>query len=309
MATPMQVDPYQAQSRKSSAALVVGLIMLAVLAGFALGKGGLFGRSGEVAGGGQVANLSVPGKSNPVQIQATDPGYTIPTQLGFDPATPDLSLGYDPQNPNAQLADKMPPEVRAWLLHLERTERERQRLAKAHIGQALAMLVGSTRSMYDDLLDDTSGDMGSEHLENPEINRQISGKAPEMRKGWKDLNAFFNSKQPPTECVPIKNAYEQCLDETGSMMRELIDVLEDSGSPDADLSQLMQRLTGMQGQSSERIDTYGQQADSLVGQICYKYKTYKWFSVSGDIGSGLGGPGFGGIGGGLGDLGGVLGGG
>jgi hypothetical protein len=309
MATPMQVDPYRAHSRKSSAALVVGLLVLAVLTGFALGKGGLFGRSGEVAGEGQVASLSVPGQANPVPIQATDPGLEIPTQLGFDPSTPDLNLGYDPQNPNVQLADKMPPEVRAWLLHLERTERERQRLSKAHIGQALAMLVGGTRTMYDGLLDDTSGEMGTDHLQNPEVNRQISGKAPQMRQGWKDLDQFFNSKQPPVECIPIKNAYEQCLDETGSMMRELIDVLEDSGSPDADLSQLMQRLTGMQGQSAERIDVYGHQTDGLVGDICQKYEAFKWFSISGDIGGGLGSLGLGGIGGALGDLGGLIGGG
>lgn len=92
------IDPYQSQSRKSGTMLAVGLVMLALMGGFALGRGGLFGRSGDVAGGGgQVVNLDVPGKAQGLPIQSAAGDLQVPTQLGYDPVSPDLSQGYQPE--------------------------------------------------------------------------------------------------------------------------------------------------------------------------------------------------------------------
>jgi hypothetical protein len=301
MATPQQqVDPYQAVSRKSGVLLAVGLVALALMAGFAIGRGGLFGRFGEVAGPGQSAVLDVPGQKGDVPIQAADPGLDIPLELGFDPQRPDLSLGAQPAGPTTQVGDKMPQEVRDWLLHLERTERERHRMTKAQMGQAMGLLLGSTASQYKELIGEAYGEESDEqdsHLRNPELHASFTKAAPAMRKGWKDIVSYFNSKQPPAECIPIKNAYEQCLGETGTMMLDVISALEGTGSEDADLGAAADKLMGMMGTSSERIDTLGEQTDRLVGRVCDKYETYKWFSISGDIGGGLGGLGLGGLGG------------
>jgi hypothetical protein len=305
MAAP-QVDPYQAQSRKSNTLIFVGLVLLALMGGFALGKGGLFSRSGEIAGQGQRIDLNAPGKSGGGQLQVPEQPLDLPIQLGFDPSAPDLRQGYQP-GAGPQVADKMPQDVRDWLLHLERTESERNRMTKAQMGQALAVLFGSTRSTYEDLLKDIDGeDPDAQALQNPELNNQFAKAAPKMRAGWRDLTTYFNSKQPPAECIPIKNAYEQCLAETGSMMVDLIGAIEASREADADFSALLEKVSGMQGTSESKIDQFGVQTDEMVGQICHKYDTWKWFSISGDIGSGLGGLG---IGGGLSGLGGMLGGG
>ncbi len=302
MATPQhQVDPYQAQSRKSNAALVAGLIMLALLAGFAMGKGGLFGRSGEVAGGGQVANLDVAGKSNPVPIQAGSSSPDFPAQLGYDPVQPDLSQGYQPQTQNIQVGDKMPPEVRAWLLHLEKTEAERHRLTKAQLGSVLAMMTGMSGGAVSDLTAEAFGEESTGQTSDPSKKQKVEGETKAKRQTWRDLNAFFNSKQPPAECVPIKNAYEQCLGETSAMMLDILAQLEKSES---DPQAAVNSLVNMMGTSAGKIDVAAKQSDGLLGQICHKYEAYKWFSVSGDIGGGLGG-----FGGGLGDLSGLLGGG
>lgn len=305
MAAP-QVDPYQAQSRKSSTLIFVGLVLLALMAGFALGKGGFFSRSGEIAGHGQRIDLEAAGKSGQDGLQVPDKPLNVPIQLGFDPSAPDLRQGFQP-GAGPQVADKMPQDVRDWLLHLERTESERNRMTKAQMGQALAVLFGSTRSTYEDLLKDIDGeDAGGQDLQNPELNNQFAKAAPQMRAGWRDLTTYFNSKQPPAECIPIKNAYEQCLAETGSMMVDLIGAIESSRDPDADFDALLKKVSGMQGTSETKIDQYGLQTDEMVGQICHKYDTWKWFSISGDIGGGLAGLG---LGGGLGGLGGMLGGG
>jgi len=50
----------------------------------------------------------------------------------------------------------------------------------------------------------------------------------------------------------------------------------------------------MKGESAEGIDAAGAKTDRLVGEICDKYKTKKWFSIDKDIGAGgaLAVPGF-----------------
>lgn len=304
MATP-QVDPYQAQSRKSSTMLFVGLIVLALMGGFALGKGGFLNRSGEIAGEGQRISLEASGDSKPVQIQVPEEPLDLPVQLGFDPTMPDLRQGHQP-DPGPQVADKMPQEVREWLLHLERTESERNRMTKAQLGSVLGMMTGfggggSLEALANEAL---TGEEATVQEYDPSKRERAQGETAAIRKSWKDLNAYFNSKQPPAECVPIKNAYEQCLGETSAMMLDILGQLEKAES---DPQAALNGLISMMGTSEGKIDVAAKQTDGMVGQICHKYDTWKWFSISGDIGGGLGA--LGGLGGGLGDLGGMLGGG
>lgn len=310
-------DPYKSQGSWSTYALVIGGIVLALMGGFALGRGGALGlipgKGSEVSVAGprpQNLDLNVGAglESLPIEAGAAQSGPD--TQLGFDPVRPNLDLGYQPGGPTTEMADKMPPEVRAWLEHLERTESERKRMTMAQMSQAMGLAMSASGAGYQDLIAEAMGEESSSsqsQLQNPEMNAQFKRSAPEMRKGWKDITAYFNSKQPPAECIPIKNAYEQCLGETSAMMLQLIGALESASVDEAGRQQALSTLYSMLGTSQGKIDVAGEKTDSLVGQVCRKYETYKWFKVSGDIGGGLGSLGLGGLGG-L-DLGGLLGGG
>jgi hypothetical protein len=88
------------------------------------------------------------------------------------------------------------------------------------------------------------------------------------------------------------------------MVLEVLDAVEKAGNTEEGSQDALSKLLAMMGTSGDRIDVAGKQADVAVGEICHKYDTFKWFSISGDYG------GFGGLGGlGLGGLGGLMGGG
>lgn len=310
-------DPYKSQGRWSAYALVIGLVVLALMGGFALGRGGALGlipgKGGEVSIAGPRPTgspIEAVGSMELDPIEAVAQQAEPDTQLGFDPLRPNLDVGYQPSGPTTERGDKMPPEVRAWLEHLERIESERHRMTKAQLSTLLGQMMGMGAGNLADL---TAEAMGEEVDPNknydPQKKEQLKSGTEKSRQGWKDLVAYFNSKQPPAECVPIKNAYEQCLGETSAMMLSILNELERSqGDPQGAINSLM----AMMGTSEGKIDVAANKTDSLVGQICHKYDSYKWFKVSGDIGGGLGSlglGGLGGLGGGMGGLSDLLGGG
>lgn len=175
-------------------------------------------------------------------------------------------------------------------------------MTKSQLGSLLGMMSGMSGGSISDLTAEAFGEESTGQTNDPSKRQKVEGDTKAKRQSWRDLNAFFNSKQPPAECVPIKSAYEQCLGETSAMMMDILGELDKAQSdPNAAISGLI----AMMGTSEGKIDVAAKQSDSLLGRICAKYDTYKWFSLSGDIGGGLGGLGLGG----LGDLGGLLGGG
>jgi hypothetical protein len=306
-----QADPYKAESRKSTTAILVGGILLALLAGFALGASGMFGGSGNVAvhGPQDPDSLGLRGVLSGAPLQQVGEQGQDNTQVGAgpgksdlnlvgDPARPDLSLGYEPAGPNTQMADKMPADVRDWLKHLERTEAERKSMATSQIAQLLPMMMSGSSAGIQELLNEalTGEESSTQSARDASLKPKVTQSATQMRQRWKDLNVFFNSKQPPLECVPIKNSYEHCLGETSAMVLEILDTVESAGNTEAGSQDALSKLLAMMGTSGNRIDVAGEQADRAVGEICHKYDTFKWFSISGDHG-GLGGLGIGGLGG------------
>ncbi|HXH60944.1 MAG TPA: hypothetical protein VNI20_06260, partial [Fimbriimonadaceae bacterium] len=167
------------------------------------------------------------------------------------------------------------------------------------LGQLVGQLAGAVGGGYGDLTDPFPEDSGKQTNKNydPGKRDKLEGDTKDIRKTWKDLDAFFNSKQPPAECVPIKNAYEQCLGETGSMVLDVQKQLENSHD---DPQGAINSLISMMGTSQGKIDVAANESDQLVYRICRKYDTFKWFKISSDIGGGL----MGGMGGLLGGLGG-----
>lgn len=320
-----QADPYRSESRKSTIWLIVGAFILALLGGFALGSGGVLGMgsgsgSGDVAlvgadgadllaqspgDGGSPATLLGGGLGQPLTQQVAKGRAPAAQGLGNGYQPPVLQSGFDSNPPTTQQFDRMPADVRAWLEHLERTEDERVRLSKKQIGGLLGKMMGMGLSgaSFDDLVAEAFGEesKGAGQSYDPAKRTQLEISAADVRKSWRELNTFFNSVQPPSECVPIKNSYEQCLGETGAMVMDVLEALEQSHS---DASSALGTVIQMMGTSEGKIDVFGKQSDRLVRDICHKYETFKWFSIAGDIGGGLGS-----LGGGLGGLGGLFGGG
>ena len=309
-----QNDPYRAQSRRSTTALLVGGVVLALLAGFAFGSSRGFGRSGDVAlqGPQDSGSLDLRGALGGSSLQqaagtpqsATQVGAqpgSSDLNLGIEPVSPSLNLGYQPNGPSTQMGDNMPSEVRDWLKHLEKTENQRVGLSRSQLSQLLTQLSGMNSDSIADLTAEARGEESGNQNYDPKKRDQVEGDTKAKRQAWKDLVKFFNSKQPPAECVPIKNAYEQCLGETSAMMSDILDQLQNSQT---DPQGAINKLIGMMGTSTGKIDAAAKQSDRLVGEVCYRYDAFKWFSIASDIGGGLGGLGgvLGGIGGGLGDL-------
>jgi len=316
-----QPDPYRSESRKSTIWIVVGAFLLTLLGGFALGAGGLLGMgsgsgSGEVAlvggdddqlaqsiGRGTPSTLLGGGLGQPLTQQAGKGRAPGAQSLGNGYQPPRLQSGFDPNPQTAQQFDRMPAEIRAWLEHLERTEDERVRLSKKQLGSLISqmMSMGLSGAAFDDLTAEAFGreSKGAGQNYDPGQRNKVENDAAEVRKSWRELNTFFNSVQPPSECVPIKNSYEQCLGETSAMVMDIMGALQESHD---DASGAISTLMQMMGTSEGKIDVAAKQSDRQVSDICRKYETFKWFRISGDVGGGLRGLG------GLGGLGGLLGG-
>ena len=85
---------------------------------------------------------------------------------------------------------------------------------------------------------------------------------------------FFDSVEPPRECVSIRNAYDQALNEEAAQMGDIADHLA-AGD--------MNKLLKMEGKSAQGIDSAGEKTDRLVGEICDKYHKRRWFVIESDI--------------------------
>lgn len=174
----------------------------------------------------------------------------------------------------------MPDDIRRWLEHLERIERTRGELCISQISSAMVdkMGLGSGASL----------DMAKKILANPDEDptppdKEMAESNKKHDIGWADLEADFHSLPPPAECVPIRDKYQQTLDETRAMIDEITGHLENAAENPQAAIEALQRMIGT---SSGRIDKNGIETDRLIGDICARYDTPKWFSINGDFGGG-----------------------
>jgi hypothetical protein len=100
-----------------------------------------------------------------------------------------------------------------------------------------------------------------------------------MRRTWVDLRSKFQTRQPPTECLPIADRYDQVLRETGGMM---YDILQAVAVAERDPSQALSVLQAMKGKSREMIDAPAREADHGIAELCNRYGVAKWFSIQSD---------------------------
>lgn len=257
-------DPYSQQKKPLTGWLVAGGVLFAALIGFGFGTG-FFG----LLGGSKPA-LNQQGQPQAVLPQVQSPAPVFMQEAEAAPITP-------------QEAKRMPQEILDWLKHLEETEKRRRNLSNKHMGQLAVQMaylsLGGTKEVIQGLL---SGDPDA--LENKQPAQDLQRSATEKRNEWRELNDFFKSYPPPSECVPTYNSYSVTLQETGAMMLEVLDALSQaSENPEGAIAS----LNGMKGDSSGRIDSPARETDRQVQEICDRYETRKWFTISADFGGGL----------------------
>ncbi len=182
----------------------------------------------------------------------------------------------------------MPLDIREWLEHLERVEKRRRDLSLHQIGSFMATMTTLQVAGVQDMLKDLMGDP-TEMESNPKPSSadKVHAEVEQARDDWRKLREEFESKPPPSECIPIRAKYEIALRETSGMMMDLMDALDramSSNDPE-EMKRIVSELYGMKGKSAP-IDQAGGETDALVSDICRKYETHKWFSIARDIGGG-----------------------
>lgn len=257
------LDPFAPQSKVNKLYIWIGVALLVVAVVIGLIGSGVFGLGRAV--GSPVTNA---GSTRPQNVtSASDlPGAPITQATGNSaPVTMDTNVH-----------KKMPQDILDWLKHLEKTEKKRGDLTAAAMSelmvqQSLLQNVGGTEDVVKALFGDDAD------AEIPDPAKELETQGRDHNKGWQDLIAFFDSVPPPTSCVPIRNAYAQCLGETSTMYTEILDVMASaSNDPKGVVAQLMK----MKGKSSGRIDVAAKDTDRLVQKICDEYDTTKWFGIS-----------------------------
>lgn len=177
----------------------------------------------------------------------------------------------------------MPDDVRKWLEHLERIEKMRGDLSVDQLGHSMSKLValklGGSLEMLKSLINDPTGENPM-----PSPAEETIEDFGAMREQWVKLNQQFHSLPPPAECIPIRDAYDICLNETGAMIVEINETVK---SADENTDKALSTLLGMQGDSEKRIGEPAKRTDRGVADICHKYETRKWFGISADFGGGM----------------------
>lgn len=179
----------------------------------------------------------------------------------------------------------MPDDVRKWLEHLERCEKERLALATSQLTSAFSSMAHMQADDVTSGLDPDQDD--SQETANKRVNARAENYAQStdgMRQSWIQLTAKFNSVRPPAECESIRNSYDDVLSGTGGMMMEIVGTVRSAAQ---NREGALAKLMAMQGKSSDKIDKPARDADSGVGSVCRKYETKKWFDIKSDIGGGI----------------------
>jgi hypothetical protein len=204
-----------------------------------------------------------------------------------EPPLPTLKSTVEPPKPEERI--EMPADVYAWLEHLRKTEEQRSALSLQNMGQARALLVrlsvAGPKDALKSILGQESGDAPPEG-ERPPEQEEFQDVVTPMTAQWEQLYAFYRSVPPPAECEPIAVQYDTALTNTGTRIVELLGIIQNAPTDPNQITNLVGELEKSRGQSAETIGKPSQETDRLVGEICAKYKTKKWFSIAGDFGGG-----------------------
>lgn len=261
-----QPDPYQSVGRQNLAWIVAGLGILVGVLAFGFGSGIL-----KLPGAQAKSGLEKPGS-------VPQPSLGLP---GAAPA-PVLNKQAEPAPGLQREAKRMPDDVRAWLEHLERIERRRKEMSHDQMAAVLVQMTSMNMGAGIDALKALAGG-DLEALDEKSPTQDLTKDIEAKRGAWSQLQSDFRSMPPPAECAGIAAAYTETLGETGAMIVEVMEaVAKSSEDPQAAVAV----LSKMRGTSASRIDEAAGSADQQLADICAKYDTSKWFSISRDFGGG-----------------------
>jgi hypothetical protein len=174
----------------------------------------------------------------------------------------------------------MPDDVRRWLEHLEAIEKRRAKLAQSGLASLMMLAPQAQAGMDLEGLKALAG--GDPEADMPKNSAdKVKDSSAQTKAEWRDLRVAFDAKVPPVECKIIADSYTHSIDETGAMIGDILDAVSQSSE---DTQGALAKLYGMQNQSKS-IDEFGKETDGKVADICDKYKTRKWFSISADFGN------------------------
>lgn len=264
----MTPDPYATSGTKTRNAIIAAVIGALVVGGLA----GVFGsrllsRTASAPDAGALARIG----AAPAPI--LDRTATAPT--------PTLDR-------TVQAPTGMPPDVKAWLEHLERIERKRGDLSRRGVSQVLVMMPGANMGTdlqgLKDMVNGATDPMNETgNAPDPRTSAdRVGDAAGAMRRDWQALLNEYDAAKPPASCRPLAQSYRDALRETGDMIGDLTSAIAGSS---ADPTSAITALQGMKG-ASARIDGYGKKADSELGRVCADFNTRPWFSISTDFGGG-----------------------
>ena len=234
--------------------VALGCIAALFAGGFALKSMGLLGANGDKPNG---ASLLAPGKlpsDGSLVAVGNRPGPTLEA--------------------TAKAPEGMPDDIYKWLEHLRISEEKRNaitmsQLTTAYTEKEKAQVAGGVDALKDLLngIDDPNSEM------HPPTEK-LASLLKDMHDQVRDVLGFFDSMPPPKECIPIRDAYDQALNEEAAQMGDIADHIA-AGD--------VEKLLKMEGKSAQGIDSAGAKTDRLVGEICDKYHTRRWFDIATDI--------------------------
>lgn len=265
--------PIAVRSGSRMAFIVASLVLVGCLA-FALGASGIL--QGKASGESGLAKERTSASDGLTRIGGSGDAGLMKDTSSADSGVTQMATPTETPMPN---------DIRDWLEHLRRTEEKRVHLANQQLGKAMRMATMLSLGGAEEFL---RGMLADPDADPPQPHEQVEVDVNAMRSDWADLHAFFNTKTPPAECMPIYNEYDPALNETGAMISDILAPLSGSIENKSDQDNAIAKLLTIQNKSKDLIDKPAIRADDLVQKICDKYHTPKWFKIVGDIGGGGG---------------------
>ena len=223
-------------------------------------------------------------------------GYGVSTLQAKAQPGPEMEAVHRRKNnliATAQPLPGMPPSVHDWLEHLRRIEEQKNKLAAEQVAEV------KTYATKFQALGPAAGLLSNPDSEDDNTNPTVPVQqmTTDMSKPWNDLIKDYQSLPPPPECQKLADEYFSGLNEIPAEMSDIQDLLSNlskqmstanpSSGESPENKDALKKAEGMQGKSSQDIDTHFTNSDELLGEVCNKYNTRKWFSISSDMGGGL----------------------
>lgn len=243
-------------SKRRHLPLIIGGVALAAIAGGLWATGAL-----RLRGSDTDPTLRVAGDSANVGLQ----------QRGENPAPAVALKGEQPAPAVRESLVVMPDDVRKWLEHLKRVDKQREAYNTTFVMSLMSKIGDLQPGTYIDE-DSAAGD---------EARRKTSahGVVGGVDTFFSKLTEDFQSLQPPIECGPIASQYSSVLLETRGMLGQITTAISNLDT---------RALESMQGTTFARLDTKADEANGLIAAICTKYHEPNKYDVFVDKGSALG---------------------